>query len=245
LPGVLDIALTTNGALLATKAAALKAAGLRRITVSLDSIDPAVFGAMNGVGYPVARILSGIEAARRAGLDPLKINVVVRRGINDGTVVQTARYFHGSGCIVRFIEYMDVGSTNGWTMDQVVSGADIVKQLDAAMPLEAISPTYRGEVARRYRYRDGGGEIGIVTSVTQPFCRDCTRARLSSAGVLYTCLFATRGLDLGKMLRSQCSDDEIAFAIRTAWTGRQDRYSELRTASSSAEAKVEMSHIGG
>ncbi len=245
LPGLRDLTLTTNGSLLARKAAALKEAGLKRITVSLDSLDDAVFKAMNDVDFPVARVLEGIEAARAAGLWPIKINVVVKRGVNDQGVVDLARHFHGTGHILRFIEYMDVGTTNGWRLDDVVPAAEIVAAISAELPLEPADPNYRGEVARRYRYRDGGGEIGIISSVTQPFCGNCTRARLSSEGKLYTCLFGADGYDLRSLLRNGASDEEIGAFVRTVWSGRRDRYSELRTLATGRLRKVEMSHIGG
>ncbi|HWP29285.1 MAG TPA: GTP 3',8-cyclase MoaA [Chloroflexota bacterium] len=245
LDGLEDLTLTTNGSLLAQKARALKDAGLRRITVSLDSLDDAVFRAMNDVNFPVARVLEGIEEARRVGLWPIKINMVVKRGVNDHCIVDMARYFHGTGYVLRFIEYMDVGNTNGWRMDDVVPAAEIVRRIDAVLPLEPIEPNYRGEVAQRYRYRDGGGEIGIIASVTQPFCGDCTRARLSAEGMLYTCLFASIGHDLRRLLRGGCSDEEIAAVLRGIWQRRADRYSELRTAATVRLPKVEMSRIGG
>src|SRR5215212_7584368 len=245
LDGLRDLTLTTNGSLLARKARALKEAGLQRITVSLDSLDNDVFKAMNDVGFPVERVLEGIEAAREAGLWPIKINMVVKRGVNDDSVVAMARHFHGTGYILRFIEYMDVGNTNGWRMDDVVPAAEIVRLIDAALPLEPIEAGYRGEVARRYRYKDGGGEIGIISSVTQPFCGDCTRARLSSEGRLYTCLFAGLGHDLRALLRGGKSDAEIETFLRGVWRRRTDRYSELRTAATPSRPKVEMSHIGG
>jgi len=243
--GLRDLTLTTNGSLLARKAQALADAGLKRVTVSLDALDDAVFRRMNDVDFPVARVLEGIEAARRAGLWPIKINMVVKRGVNDHCVVDMACYFHGTGYILRFIEYMDVGNTNGWRMDDVVPGAEIVRMIDAVLPLEPIGRSYRGEVASRYRYRDGGGEIGIIASVTQPFCGDCTRLRLSSEGKLYTCLFAGEGHDLRALLRGGASDEEIAERIRAVWGARADRYSELRTAATPRWRKVEMSHIGG
>jgi cyclic pyranopterin phosphate synthase len=243
--GLRDLTLTTNGSLLARKAQALKDAGLQRITVSLDSLDDAVFRAMNDVDFPVARVLEGIEAARTAGLAPIKINMVVKRGVNEDSVVDMARHFHASGLILRFIEYMDVGNTNGWKMDEVVSAAEIVRMIDAELPLEPVDRTYRGEVASRYRYRDGGGEIGIIASVTRPFCQDCTRARLSSEGRLYTCLFAGQGHDLRALLRGGKTDAEIADFVAGVWRRRADRYSELRTLATVPAAKVEMSHIGG
>jgi cyclic pyranopterin phosphate synthase len=244
LPGV-ELTMTTNGSLLAPRAQALKAAGLQRVTVSLDSLDNAVFTAMNDVDFPVARVLEGIAAAAAAGLAPLKINVVVRRGVNEGSVLPMARYFRGSGHILRFIEYMDVGTTNGWRLDDVVPAAEIIAAIDAEMPLEPLEPNYRGEVARRWRYKDGSGEIGIVASVTQPFCGDCSRARLSAEGGLYTCLFAAQGHDLRQMLRGGASDDEVSQAIASIWGGRDDRYSEIRSSETVALSKVEMSYIGG
>lgn len=240
-----DIAVTTNGSLLAEQAPALVAAGLKRITVSLDSLDDAVFRSMNDVDFPVARVLEGIAAAEAAGLRPLKINAVVRRGVNDHTVVDLARRFRGTGNVVRFIEFMDVGTTNGWCMDEVVPGDEIVRMIDAEMPLEPLAPNYRGEVVRRWRYRDGGGEAGVITSVTQPFCGDCTRARLSAEGSLYTCLFATRGTDLRALLRGGATDDEIAAAVAGVWRDRDDRYSALRSQATAGLPRIEMSYIGG
>jgi GTP 3',8-cyclase len=245
LPGLQDLTLTTNGALLGRKAQALRDAGLRRITVSLDALDDQVFRAMNDVDFPVTRVLEGIDVAAAVGLAPIKVNMVVKRGVNDHCVLDMARYFHGSGSILRFIEYMDVGTTNGWRTDDVVPSGEIVQAIDAEMPLEPLEANYPGEVARRYRYKDAGGEIGLISSVTQPFCASCTRARLSSEGELYTCLFAARGNDLRSMLRGGKSDEEIARAIGSIWTARSDRYSELRTAETAALPKVEMSHIGG
>ena len=236
--------LTTNGALLAQKADALAAAGLSRITVSLDSLDDEVFRTMNDVDFPVARVLGGIDAAAAAGL-PVKINVVVKRGQNDGSVVDIARRFKGTGHAVRFIEFMDVGATNGWRLDDVVPANEIVSTIGAEFPLEPVDAAYRGEVAQRYRYRDGGGEIGVIASVSQPFCGDCTRARLSADGKLYTCLFAVRGHDLRSVLRSGATDAELDEAIRAVWERRADRYSELRTEATSSLRKVEMSYIGG
>jgi len=243
--GLKDLTLTTNGSLLAAKAAALKAAGLQRLSVSLDSLDDAVFRAMNDVDFPVARVLDGIEVAQRIGLAPIKVNVVVKRGANEHTIVDLARRFRDTGIIVRFIEYMDVGTTNGWRLDDVVPATEIFTTIDAALPLEPLEPNYSGEVARRYRFRDGGGEIGIIASVTQPFCGDCTRARLSSDGQLFTCLFASKGHDLRALLRSGASDAEIAQAIGRVWVARDDRYSEIRTSLTKAPHKVEMSRIGG
>jgi cyclic pyranopterin phosphate synthase len=242
--GDLDLTLTTNGALLAQKAEALAAAGLRRVTVSLDSLDDEVFRAMNDVDFPVARVLGAIDTAAAAGL-PVKVNVVVKRGVNDGSVLDMARRFRGTGHVVRFIEFMDVGATNGWRLDDVVPAAEIVSTIGAEFPLEPVEPAYRGEVAERYRYLDGEGEIGVIASVTQPFCGNCTRARLSADGKLYTCLFAIRGHDLRAQLRSEAGDDELDAAIRAVWERRTDRYSELRTAETGALRKVEMSYIGG
>ncbi|MCL6645590.1 MAG: GTP 3',8-cyclase MoaA [Dehalococcoidia bacterium] len=244
IPG-LDLTLTTNGSLLKRKARALKEAGLERITVSLDSLDDAVFRAMNDVNFPVARVLEGIEAAAEAGLAPIKINMVVQRGLNDASVLPMARFFRGTGHILRFIEYMDVGHTNGWRMDDVVTAREILAMIDAEMPLEPLEPNYPGEVAERWRYRDGGGEIGVIASVTQAFCRGCTRLRLSTEGKLYTCLFATEGHDLRALLRGGASDDELRAAIARIWSRRADRYSEIRSAATVPLKKVEMSHIGG
>jgi GTP 3',8-cyclase len=242
--GDLDLTLTTNGALLAQKAEALAAAGLTRVTVSLDSLDDEVFRAMNDVDFPVARVLGAIDAAAAAGL-PVKVNVVVKRGLNESSVLDMARRFRGTGHVVRFIEFMDVGATNGWRLDDVVPAAEIVRTIGAEFPLEPLVPAYRGEVAERYRYLDGEGEIGVISSVTQPFCGNCTRARLSADGKLYTCLFAVRGHDLRAQLRSEAGDDELDAAIRAVWVRRTDRYSELRTKDTTALQKVEMSYIGG
>ena len=244
IPG-LDLTLTTNGSLLAKKARALKAAGLKRITVSLDSLDDAVFMKMNDVDFPVQRVLDGIDAAAAAGFAPIKINMVVKRGVNDASILPMARHFRGSGHILRFIEYMDVGHTNGWRMDDVVTASEIVGMINADAPLEQADPNYRGEVAARWRYRDGSGEIGVIASVTQAFCRDCTRARLSTEGRLYTCLFATAGHEFKSLLRGSADDDEISDAIAEVWRKRGDRYSEIRTAETAGLKKVEMSYIGG
>ena len=245
LPGLRDITLTTNGSALAKRAAGLKAAGLRRITVSLDSLDEAVFRSMNDVDFPVQRVLEGIDAARDAGLAPIKVNMVVQRGVNEHSIVDMARHFHGSGCILRFIEFMDVGATNGWRLDDVVSAEEIVGAIHAELPLEPIPANYPGEVARRWRYLDGGGEIGVIASVTRPFCGTCSRARLSSEGRLYTCLFGVQGKDLRGLLRGGQADDAIAAQVRQVWQARTDRYSEIRSAATLHLPKVEMSHIGG
>ncbi|HET9663248.1 MAG TPA: GTP 3',8-cyclase MoaA [Burkholderiales bacterium] len=244
IPG-LDLTLTTNGALLEQKAQRLKEAGLKRVTVSLDALEDAVFRRMNDVDFPVSRVLAGIEAASRAGLTPIKINMVVKRGMNEASVLPMARYFRERGHILRFIEYMDVGHTNGWRMDDVVSAREIVSAVDAELPLEPADPNYRGEVAERWRYRDGSGEIGVIASVTQAFCRDCTRMRLSTEGKLYTCLFATEGHDVRRLLRGGASDEEIRETIAAVWTRRTDRYSEIRSAATVPLRKIEMSYIGG
>jgi cyclic pyranopterin phosphate synthase len=241
----LDLALTTNGSALAKKAQALKKAGLDRITVSLDSLDNDVFMAMNDVDFPVDRVLEGIDAAATAGLSPVKINVVIKRGLNEGDIVPMAGHFRGSGHILRFIEYMDVGSTNGWRLDDVVPAKEVVAAVDSNWPLEPVDPNYRGEVANRYRYKDGEGEIGVVASVTQPFCSDCSRARLSAEGRLYTCLFAVTGHDLRELVRSGASDVDIRDAIAEVWRIRGDRYSEIRSSQTAGLPKVEMSYIGG
>jgi len=243
IPG-LDLTLTTNGALLAQKAQALCDAGLGRITVSLDSLDDEVFRAMNDVDFPVQTVLEGIDAAAAAGL-PVKVNVVVKRGVNEDSVLPMARRFRDQGHVVRFIEYMDVGHTNGWRLDDVVPASDIVAAIDAELPLERLPPRYPGEVAERYRYRDGRGEVGVIASVTRPFCGACTRARLSADGSLYTCLFATTGHDLRALVRDGSSDGDIAASIGGIWRERSDRYSELRSAATRDLPKVEMSYIGG
>ncbi len=240
----LDLTLTTNASLLAKKAGLLRDAGLQRVNVSLDSLDDATFMRMNDVEFPVARVLDGIRAAADAGL-AVKVNAVVKRGVNDAGVVDMARYFRGTGHTLRFIEYMDVGTTNGWRLDDVVPAAEIVERIDAVFPLEAVDPAYRGEVAERYRYVDGQGEIGVIASVSKPFCGDCTRARISAEGKLYTCLFAARGTDLRALLRSGATDEELAAAIASVWTRRADRYSEIRTERTSELPRVEMSYIGG
>lgn len=241
----LDLTLTTNASLLKQKAADLKAAGLRRITVSLDSLDNETFMRMNDVDFPVAKVLEGIEEADRVGLNPIKINMVVKRGVNEHSVVDMARYFKGTGHIVRFIEFMDVGSTNGWRMAHVVPSRELAAMINAEFPIEPVEANYRGEVAERWRYLDGSGEVGFISSVTQAFCRDCTRARLSAEGQLFTCLFATQGTDLRSLLRADASDAEISAAITKVWQRRADRYSEIRTEETAKLRKVEMSYIGG
>lgn len=243
--GVDDMALTTNAYFLPEKVDALKAAGLQRITVSLDSLDDDVFQKMNGGRSSVDKVLQGIEAARQAGYGPIKVNAVVQKGVNDHTIVDLARYFKERGDIVRFIEYMDVGNRNGWELDQVVSAKEIVERIHAEMPLEPIDKNYYGEVAKRYRYQDGGGEIGLITSVTQPFCGACTRMRLSPEGEIFTCLFATKGTSLRDPLRDGATDDELEQIIRDTWGKRIDRYSELRSSMTKPREKVEMYHIGG
>jgi cyclic pyranopterin phosphate synthase len=241
----LDITLTTNATLLSRQARALKLAGLKRVTVSLDSLDEAVFRAMNDVDFPVADVLKGIDAAHDAGFAPIKINMVVKKGVNDQDVVAMARHFKGSGHIVRFIEFMDVGSSNGWRMNDVVSSAEIVRMISREMPLIAAEANYTGEVAQRWAYADGSGEIGVISSVTQAFCSTCTRARLSTDGRLYTCLFAQSGHDLRALMRAGKSDAQIAAAIGLIWNQRVDNYSEIRTAETAQAKKVEMSYIGG
>jgi cyclic pyranopterin phosphate synthase len=230
---------------LARKAAALAEAGLQRVTVSLDSLDDATFAAMNDVDFPVSQVLAGIEAAAAAGLGPIKVNAVIKRGVNDGDVVSMARHFKGSGHIIRFIEYMDVGHSNGWRLDDVVPASEIVAAVHGEMPLEAVPANYPGEVATRFRYRDGDGEIGVIASVTRPFCGSCTRGRLSADGMLYTCLFATSGHDLRALLRSGAADEDVATAISEIWERRDDRYSETRSDQTVGLPKVEMSYIGG
>ncbi len=241
----LDLTLTTNGAALRSLAQPLADAGLRRATVSLDSLDDAVFGAMNGVDFPVAKVLDGIDAAIEAGLTPVKINMVVRRGINETSVVPMARWARDTGVTLRFIEYMDVGHSNGWRLDEVVPAAELIDTVTAAWPADPAEPQYRGEVAGRWRYADGGGEFGIISSVTRPFCRDCTRARLSADGKLYTCLFAVDGRDVRAVLRDGSSDDELLAFLTDTWRARDDRYSESRSDSTSDLPKIEMFAMGG
>lgn len=243
--GIRDVAITTNASLLsAGRAQTLADAGLKRVTVSLDALDDATFMAINDVGFPVAKVLEGLGNAADAGL-PVKINAVIQRGVNDDQVLPLAGYFRGSGHVLRFIEYMDVGTTNGWRLEDVVPAREIRERIDAVFPLEPLDPNYAGEVANRYRYRDGSGEIGLIASVTQPFCRGCTRARLSAEGSLYTCLFADVGHDLRGLLRSGASDGRLAEEVGAIWGRRADRYSELRSRETRARNRVEMSYIGG
>ena len=247
LPGI-DIALTTNGSALTAKAKALKAAGLKRITVSLDSLNEQTFRAMNDVDFPVAKVLEAIDAAADAGLGPVKINMVVKRGVNDHEIVDVARHFRGSGHIVRFIEFMDVGATNGWRMDDVIPSAEVVRRINAVYPLVVADANYQGEVAERWRFADGNGEIGVISSVTQAFCSTCTRARLSTDGQIFTCLFAEKGYDLKRLLRGGVADEAIRDSLAAIWQHRVDHYSEIRTALTADETKahkVEMSFIGG
>ncbi len=245
----LDITLTTNGSLLERKARDLKAAGLQRVTVSLDGLDDAVFRAMNDVDFPVSDVLRGIEAAQAAGLGPIKINMVVKRGTNEDQILPMARRFKGSGIVLRFIEYMDVGATNGWRMDEVLPSVEVVRMIDRELPLVQLEPSAPGETAERWGYADGSGEIGLISSVTQAFCHDCNRARLSTEGKLYLCLFATQGHDLKPLIRGNASDADLSSAIGAIWQGRGDRYSELRASlpvdSGGGERRVEMSYIGG
>ncbi len=240
-----EIAMTTNGSLLAQKAQTLKNSGLDRLTLSLDSLDDATFRQMNDVNFPLEKVLQGVAAAEAAGFGSIKFNMVVKRGFNDHHLLEMAQHFRGSGHILRFIEYMDVGNTNGWRLDDVVPVKEIVAAIHAEFPLEPVNPNYRGEVARRWRYQDGEGEIGVIASVTQPFCGDCSRARISATGQLYTCLFAASGHDLRAMLRGGASDDQIRERIQSIWQGRRDRYSEIRSANTTDQPKIEMSYIGG
>lgn len=242
----IDLTLTTNGALLAKKARSLHDAGLKRITVSLDALDDGVFRRMNDVDFPVAQVLAGIEAAQYAGFSPLKINTVVKKGMNEQEILPIARHFRHTGIIPRFIEYMDVGNANGWLSDEIVPSDALIGLIHAEMPLEPLQPNYPGETASRWRYRDGSGEIGVIASVTQAFCGDCTRIRMSTIGRLYTCLFATTGFDLKPLIRDGWSDEQIAHVLARHWQNREDRYSELRSTSTAAPGqKVEMSYIGG
>jgi cyclic pyranopterin phosphate synthase len=241
----LDLTLTTNGALLPKYARALKDAGLKRVTVSLDSLDDNTFKAMNDVDFPVAKVLEGMDAAAQVGLGPIKVNMVVKRSMNQESILPMARYFRDKGYILRFIEYMDVGHSNGWKMDEVVPAAEIIKTISAELPLEPVDPNYTGEVAERWRYKDGSGEIGVIASVTQAFCRTCTRTRLTAEGKLFTCLFGIKGFDLRELVRRGATDAEISDAIARVWTKRTDRYSEIRSEKTVSLPKVEMSHIGG
>jgi cyclic pyranopterin phosphate synthase len=246
----LDITLTTNASLLARKARMLKDAGLQRVTVSLDALDDAIFRQMNDADFPVSDVLAGIAAAQAVGLGPIKVNMVVKRGVNDAQILPMARHFKGTPVILRFIEYMDVGASNGWRMDEVVPSAEVVARIAAEMPVEPIEPNCSGETAERWRYRDGSGEIGVISSVTQAFCHDCNRARLSTEGKLFLCLFASHGHDLRSLLRGGYNDAQIAAAIGLIWQGRDDRYSELRSAiggdtSGAAGRRIEMHYIGG
>jgi cyclic pyranopterin phosphate synthase len=241
----LDLTLTTNGSLLARKARSLRDAGLSRITVSLDALDDAVFRSMNDVDFPVADVLAGIDTARAAGFRGIKVNMVVKQGVNDDQILPMARHFRGTDSILRFIEFMDVGSSNGWRLDDVLPSREIVAKINAAHPLEPVEANYRGEVAERWRYTEGQGEIGVISSVTQPFCSDCSRARLSTEGRLYTCLFADSGHDLRGLIRSGSSDAQLAGALAHLWHARTDRYSEVRSSRTSGLRKIEMSYIGG
>jgi len=241
----LDLTLTTNGALLAKQAQSLKDAGLKRVTVSLDSLDNKTFKAMNDVDFEVEKVLAGIDAAAKAGLLPIKVNMVVKRGLNESSILPMARYFREKGYILRFIEYMDVGHSNGWRMDDIVPAAEIIKMINAEMPVEPLDPNYQGEVAERWRYKDGSGEFGVIASVTQAFCSTCNRARLSAEGKLYTCLFAVKGHDFRDLMRGGATDEELSTEIARIWGKRGDRYSELRSENTIDLPKVEMSHIGG
>ena len=244
IPGF-EIAMTTNGSLLAQKAQTLKNVGLDRLTLSLDFLDDATFRQMNDVNFPLENVLQGVAAAEAAGFKPLKFNMVVKRGFNDHHLLEMARHFRGSGHILRFIEYMDVGNTNGWRLDDVVPAKEMIETIHAEFPLEPANPNYAGEVARRWRYQDGEGEIGVIASVTQPFCGDCSRARISATGQFYTCLFAATGHDLREMLRGEATDDQIRARIQSIWQQRSDRYSEIRSANTTDKPKIEMSYIGG
>lgn len=246
----LDIALTTNGSALAHQAADLRTAGLTRLTVSLDSLDDATFQAMNDIRFPVSKVLDGIDAAHAVGLGPIKINMVVKKGQNDHDIVAMAKHFKGTPYILRFIEFMDVGSTNGWRLADVIPSSEVIKRINAEFPLEEVAPNYQGETSRRWRYRDGSGEIGVISSVTQSFCGSCTRARISAEGKLFTCLFATEGNDLRALMRGGCTDEELSVKLVQIWTARNDRYSEIRGLQTRGltkpgARKVEMSYIGG
>lgn len=241
----IDLTLTTNGALLAKQARSLKDAGLKRVTVSLDSLDDETFKKMNDVDFPVQKVLEAMDVAAEVGLGPIKVNMVVKRSLNESSILPMARYFKEKGYILRFIEYMDVGHSNGWRMDEVVSASEIIRMIHAEMPLEPADPNYKGEVAERWRYKDGSGEIGVIASVTQAFCSTCTRARLTAEGKLFTCLFGIKGFDFREMLRGGASDEELSQAIARVWNKRTDRYSEIRSEKTTSLPKVEMSHIGG
>lgn len=242
----LDVAVTTNGSALVAKAKALADAGLSRVTVSLDALDETLFQSINDVGFPAARVIEGIEAAKAAGIREVKVNTVVKRGLNDDEVLKIVGRFRGTGIIVRFIEYMDVGTRNGWRLDEVVPSKELAERIDSVYPIEPMNPNYTGEVAVRWRYKDGAGEIGFISSVSEPFCRECSRMRLSVDGKLYRCLFATEGFDVRQMLRGGASDEEISEAIGRIWSARDDRYSEIRTSETGSErARIEMSYIGG
>ncbi len=247
--GITDISMTTNASLLTVKRAeSLRAAGLNRLNISLDALDEETFQRVNDVKFPVAKVLQGIECAHAAGFDAVKVNAVIRRGYNEHSILPLARYFHGTGTVLRFIEFMDVGSTNKWNLEDVIPASELIDIINQDMPIDALTPNYRGEVAKRWRYRDGGGEIGFITSVTQSFCGDCARARLSAVGKVYTCLFANSGHDLRGLMRAGASDEELSRAIGRIWTEREDRYSELRgqiPVTTGATPRVEMSHIGG
>jgi GTP 3',8-cyclase len=243
--GSLDLTLTTNGSALRALARPLADGGLRRVTVSLDSLDDAVFGAMNGIDFPVARVLDGIDAALEAGLAPVKVNMVVRRGVNEASILPMAAWARDTRVTLRFIEYMDVGHSNGWRLEEVVPAAELAATVGAAWPIEPVGAAYRGEVAERWRYLDGRGEIGIISSVTRPFCGDCTRARISAEGMLYTCLFAVRGHDVRGQVRGDPSDQALRAFLTSIWEGRDDRYSELRSKATNDLPKIEMFAMGG
>lgn len=246
IPGVEDLSMTTNASLLTLEAAQqLRDAGLQRITISLDAIDNEVFHSINDVKFPVSRVLKGIENARTVGITPIKVNMVVARGMNEQEIIPMVRQFHNTDVILRFIEFMDVGNTNDWQMDKVISAKEILETVDSEYPIEPISPTYRGEVAKRWKYKDGTGEIGVISSVTEPFCGSCHRARLTAEGKIYTCLFATSGFDLREHIRNGADIDELAGIIHELWRSRTDRYSELRSKQSVATPKIEMSYVGG
>ena len=247
--GITDISMTTNASMLTLKRAqSLRAAGLSRINISLDAIDEQTFQRINDVDFPVAKVLEGIDNAHAAGFDAVKVNAVIRRGYNEHSILPLAQHFHGTGTVLRFIEFMDVGTTNKWNLEEVIPAAELVEIIDKEMPIESLQPNYSGEVAKRWRYSDGGGEVGFITSVTQSFCGDCSRARLSAVGKVYTCLFAATGQDLRGMLRAGASDEELSRFIGRIWSQREDRYSELRgqiPVTAETPPRVEMSHIGG